>query len=426
MQPFVPPRLNLPLAWGIDLGFPLIVKTVFNLDGIEIDKEDERMLRALRGDRILHFSNHPSHAEPAVAYHVGTVMGSRFHFMASRPIFDWGMGLVGEFIRSLGAFSVLAGAADRDSIKTARGVLARPGGKLVLYPEGMNSGENDSLVPFQSGAIQIAFWGLEDARKQDPAADITILPSFVKYVMSGTQKQIEKDLADSLARLERKLAIEPGEKNLLRRFLTVGRILLERKEVEYKIPTAARQDYNYRVGRVRHAILDAAAERIKLAGYNSRVDAITKIRHLFAITEMLEVGFPDPRLPEIDAETLQAAMREIRHAYDFIVIKPEYLLARPTPERFYEWLYRFESLVFGEDKPRPRRAHLLFARPFQLSAFYEEYKKNKRATVDSLTERLRSELEELLASSRDLTHTIARPYDAGADLAHLYGQTAAR
>ncbi len=420
MQPFIAPRLNLPLTWGVDLCFPLLIKTIFNLDGIDITEEDGRFLRTLRADRLLHFSNHPSHAEPAVAYAVGSRMNARFHYMATRPIFDWGLGLVGEFIRSLGAFSVLAGAADRDSIKTARGVLAVPGGKLVLYPEGMNSGENDNLLPFQPGAVQIAFWGMEDARKRDPGADITILPSFVKYVMSGTPAAIQKDLHESTSRLERTLSIQPGEKNLLRRTLTIGRLLLERKEAEYKIPPGAREDYDYRVGRVRHAILDGVAESIRLESYNPRVDAITKIRHLFAITEMLEVGFPDPRLPEVTPSVLKAAMREIRHAYDFLVMKPEYLLARPTPERFYEWLYRFESLVFGEDRPRPRRARVLFARPFKMSQYYQEYKNNKRGTVDALTARLRNDLDDLLARSRDLTTTIARPYDAGADLAHLY------
>lgn len=88
--------------------------------------------------------------------------------MASRNIFNWGFGIVGEVIKRVGAFSVLSGSADRDAIKMARKVLSEPEGKLVLYPEGMRSGENDNLVPFMPGMAQLAFWGLEDALKKIP------------------------------------------------------------------------------------------------------------------------------------------------------------------------------------------------------------------------------------------------------------------
>src|SRR5690606_8526721 len=113
-----------------------LLRTVQNIDEVVISHQDIEKLRAIRKDRILYCSNHPSTAEPPVAYHVAKVMGSRFHFMASRQVFDWAAGAVGKLISSIGAFSVLAGTADRESIKMARRILASDGGKLVVYPEG--------------------------------------------------------------------------------------------------------------------------------------------------------------------------------------------------------------------------------------------------------------------------------------------------
>ena len=424
-KPFFSPRFVLPLAWSVDMSYSALLKLLFNIDEIVIHETDRQMLRSLQNDRLLHFSNHPTYAEPAIAYYIANEMGARFNYMASRTLFDWYGGAIGEFIRSLGGFSVLAGAADRESLKMARQCLARKRGKLVLYPEGMNNWENDNMVSFQSGAIQIAFWGMEDARKIDPKADITILPSFVKYVMSGPPDKIQKELKDSLSKLERELGINPGDKKLLRRFLTVGRVLLEDKEKEYGITPDPNTKYEERVGNLRHRILDDVAELIQMKGYQRDADVISKIRQLYLIVETVNAGFPDPRLAGVNREIIKAAEKQLRQAYNFSVINPDYLLERPTAERCYEWLYRFEAVVHGEYKLRPRRAHMLFARTFRMSQFYDDYKKDKRGTVEALTRRLRSDLEELLEQSTDLTGTIAKPWDVGADLEHVYPGPAA-
>lgn len=414
MQPFIPPSFNLPLAWAVDFTLPVLLKQVQNLDGVIVKPQDVEMLRSIRHNRLLYFSNHPTQSEPPVSYFVANLMGARFHFMAARQVFEWGGGMVGRLIQSIGAFSVLAGAADRESIKMARSILSQPGGKLVVYPEGEpTSGENDNLLPFQPGAAQLGIWAMEDALKADPAADITILPTFVKYVMSGTEAHLRADLHTAIKRIEQKLGVDPGNRNLLRRFLAAGRVMLETAEKEYGIPMAAEKDYDYRVGRLRHAILDNVAERLGLTSYDKKSDAIVKLRHLLAVLEMISVKFPDPRLPAPSEQDLAWAHRECQKAYDFIVIKPEYLLSRPTAERFYEWIARFETYLFGQTNPRPRRAHVFFARPFNLSEYHADYKKEKKATVERLTARLRGDTQVLLDQAVQLTDPLVRPYDIG-------------
>lgn len=415
MKSFIPPAFNLPLAWIVDAALPALLKNMYNIDEVRISAPDKSMLRNLREERLLYFSNHPSTAEPGIAYHVANVMGARFNYMASRPVFDWGYGAVGQVIRNVGAFSVLAGAADKESLKTARRLLASPNGKLVIYPEGAMSGENDNLLPFMPGASQIGFWGFEDARKIDPLCDVHVLPSFVKYVLKADRSAVEIELREKLRHFEWRLGIEPGRKNLLRRFLTLGRVLLERAEAEYRVPPGSATDWEYRVGRVRHAILDGVAERMQLRGFPTKGDAIAKVRHLFTVTELMEVGSKDPSLPIVDKETLEWARKESKKAYDFIVINPQYLISWPTGERFVEWLGRFESLIQGKSDPRARVAHVLFARPFKLSDYYEDYKKGKRQTVEAITARLRRDMEDLMEKARPLSAPIVPAGDVGVE-----------
>lgn len=414
MQPFIPPSFSLPVAWTIDFSLPTLLRFVHNIDEVVIRPEDIQKLRSLRKERILYCSNHPTTAEPPISYEVAKAMGTRFHYMASRQVFDWGNGMVGKLIQSIGAYSVLAGHGDRESIKMSRAILSAPGGKLVVYPEGEpTSGENDTILPLQSGVAQIGFWGLEDARKKNPQADVTVITAFVKYIYNGTQASILGDLHSALRRIERKLKIDPENRNLLRRFLTVGRVMLEEAEKYYKIAPGSETDWDYRVGRIRHAILDNIADRFEIQGYNYKADAIEKLRFLISVHEMVVVEFPDPRLPEMNKDEQQWVFDECMKAYLFIVTRPLYLIEKPTAERFYEWLARYESYVFNTTRPRSRKAYVSFAEPFELGAYLERYKKNRRATVEEVTARVKKNLEQLRDESLNLSEPVVRPLDLG-------------
>ena len=92
---FISHDINYPFLWGMDLSLPVILKSALNIDGVDISDEDKYTLRSLNKERLLYFSNHPSTIEPPVAYYVANVIGSRFYYMASRNVFNWGFGIVG-------------------------------------------------------------------------------------------------------------------------------------------------------------------------------------------------------------------------------------------------------------------------------------------------------------------------------------------
>ncbi len=422
MQAFIPAKFNSFLLRTADLLFPVLLKAMHNIREIVIQEEDKHMLSQLKNERLLFFSNHPTTAEPPIAYHIANIIGSRFYYMASRQVFNWGGGFVGKAISRMGAFSVIAGINDRESLKMARACLSQPGGKLVLFPEGEpTSGENDSLMPFQEGVAALSFWAFEDAKKVDPNADIVILPSFIRFIIDAKKEKILADLDSSLKKFEKKFSINPGNKNILRRFLTVGKHILLEAEETYNIKNAQSQDFDYRIGRVRHAILNQLADKLKPTNFNYEADAIQKLRVIFAWIEMITINYPDPKLPKLSKKELEYCQREAIKAFDFIVIKRDYLLSRPTPERFYEWLTRYESYVFGE-KPRalggvpshlPRKAYVFFAKPYKLSEFYGNYKKAKKETIQNMLKKLRQDLQQLLDETLDMTQPLFKPYDIG-------------
>lgn len=415
---FIPPKKSRFVPWAASVLFFPLLKLMHNIRKIEISPQDRERLKSYKGKRLLFFSNHPTTAEPPIVFYLSQIVGEPFYYMASRQVFNWQGGAIGFFIRRLGAFSVIAGIADRESLRMAKEILSRPSGKLVIFPEGEpTSGENDNLMPFQSGVVQLGFWGLDEAKKLDKEADIEVIYCFMKYVLDVPKEIILKDLDKSLTKIEKKLGLEKKDKHILHRFLTIGRVLLEKAEKDYQVEVSPDKDFDYRVGRLRHAMLDAIARRLKVNPYGPNDDAITKWRKIFALIELLELEYPDPKLPKVSRADIQWAHKQANLVFDFIAIKRDYILSYPSAERLYEWLDRFESYLYNK-VPRalggvphhlPRRAHLLFAEPFRLSQYYTTDRAKRRNAIEELTKNLRQEMEKLVEKALPLTPPLFTP-----------------
>lgn len=409
IKSFIPAKFNLPALWFTDLTLPVLNKMLHNLESIEISETDQKTLKTFQKERLLYISNHPTTKEPGIAYHAANIMGSRFHYMAAREVFEWGFGFVGDFIQSIGAYSVLAGAPDRESLKASREILATPGGKLALFPEGEpTSGMNDTLLPFQPGVAQLGFWGLEDALKKDPNAKIWILPTFVKYRMTASISSMQKDIDLAITKMEEKFGITKTGKDILHRFLSVGKRMIEREEKEYGVPVeeSRADDFDYRLGRMRHAMLDNIARKAKIPKWDNDANAIEKLRRILSVLEMVSVGMADPNgeLPSLEMATW--ARNAATKAYDFITIQTAYIKELPSAERLYEFLYRYENELFGEFKPRPHKAVVRFGTPFTINEYLSSYKEDKKKTLDVITERLRKELQTMLVEEKSKSNPL--------------------
>ncbi len=383
----------------MDASIKSLLQIVHNIDDVIISEKDKETLKSLQKERLIYISNHPSTREPPIAYVIGNLLYSRFHYMAAREVFDWGYGLVGKVIQSIGAYSIIAGTADRESLKATRSILAAPAGKLVLFPEGEpTGGENDNLLPFQMGVTQLGFWGYEDAIKMDANAEIYVLPAFVKYRMIGSSRDIQKDVDKSLDRMESHFGLEKKGKTAMHRLLSIGKQMILENEKQFGITPEDSQSFDYRIGQLRHKILNFVADSVGLKKFNKEANAIEKLRTILSTFEMVSLGLPDPKKELPSLEAAKWGRKQCQKAYDFITIQTSYLSEFPSAERLYEWIYRFETELFGSTKPRPTRAYVTFSKPIQLSEKYKEYKtsKNKKEVVEQLTVEFREKIQELL------------------------------
>jgi hypothetical protein len=294
--------------------------------------------------------------------------------------------------------------SDKDSLRATREILSTPEGKLVLFPEGEpTSGLNDTLLPFQPGVAQLGFWGYEDTIKKDPNANLTILPIFIKYKMNQNEEWMRKDLDLSLAVLESKMNLTKQGKTIIERFLSIGKRLIEKEEREYGIQVDNPDDFDFRMGKIRHTILDNVANKIELPKYDLKDNAITKLRKILSFLELATLDLENSKENKPQSDVAKWARKAAQKAYDFITMEINYIKELPSAERLYEWLYRYEQEILGETKMRPHIAKVRLSNPIFLKQLYDGYKKDKKKMVQDITIELRTKLDDLLEDEKSLS-----------------------
>ena len=386
---------------------PVLIKTRYNITGIEITPEDKRLVLEARDPRLLFCFNHPTSAEPPLTYALGVELGLDFKYVTP---FEQVAGLRGEV--SPGSHRFQDRPPGREFIQAFLKLQSEEKVRLVAFPEGgITSGENDFLMPYQESLFRIALRDLRDSSEGEPGADFGIVPGFIKYVIRAEDNEIKNYLLWSLQKLEDKSGLKSGQGNLLERFLEFGKNLLELTEREYGISTGAEGDFDERVERIRHVILDRAAETLDARDYPADADAITKLHRLQIFMGSLMMHSQEQG---VWREHPGEVHRELMKTYNFIAIHSGYLRENPTPERFFEWLTRFESHLL-EKRPRelggepfhlPTQAYVLFGAPFRLSQYYERAGSNRKKAATDAVRRLRKETLTLMERARGLSQAL--------------------
>jgi len=88
-------------------------------------------------------------------------LGEEFNYLATKEVFER-RPLVGWLAQRLGDYSIVRGTPYRSSFRMTRQLLVAGTRWLVIFPEGHTCWQNDSVMPFQQGTAQLAFWAYEN------------------------------------------------------------------------------------------------------------------------------------------------------------------------------------------------------------------------------------------------------------------------
>ncbi|MBC7996636.1 MAG: 1-acyl-sn-glycerol-3-phosphate acyltransferase, partial [Leptolyngbya sp.] len=279
MLDFRPPKDSPLLLNFIKLCSPAYKK--IGLGGLQLKIQEGALQRfqKLKGKRTMVCPNHSNRHDPQTMFFFGQTAGECFNYVAAREVFEWDGGMNGWWLQRIGAYSVVRGAPDRESFKTTKRILCEGKRKLVLFPEGEISRQNDTLLPLETGAAQLSFWGLEEVDKQASEEHVYILPVALKYTYTG---DIKPKLSETLSVLEEKLSVtrQPDSK-LYQRLMAVAAKLISLLESEYDKKPAKDATLNDRITSLRESILHRMAGylNVELPKSGKPLDAVRLFRN---------------------------------------------------------------------------------------------------------------------------------------------------
>ena len=384
---FYPPKLNRPFVWSLQKLAPWLVRWRFGMELI-ISSDPTVQLEPLKPRSCLLVCNHPSFHDPKAIFLLSARLGEPFYYLTAYEQFR---GLQGWLYQRLGAYSIRRGSADRDSIAQTLTLLQQPGVKLMVFPEGGCSFQNDTVMPFRPGAIQMALQAMARQVKQGEAVpDLYVIPISLKYRYTGRMTPV---ISRTLKRLEKGLGL-PTKGDFYQRLRAVAEAVLIRCEQEAQLEPKDAEDWNQRIINLKAEILDRCETRL---GLTPTIGEPNRER-VYRILNTLNAKSDLPDL-ENGSDTWDAMFRAVMKVLNFDAIYDGYVAAKPTPERFLDTLIRLEREVFQIDQPPAKGHRQAFVRvgaPVNLKDYYAAYRADRTATVTELTHQIQQTVQKNL------------------------------
>jgi 1-acyl-sn-glycerol-3-phosphate acyltransferase len=384
MSEFYPPKLNPVFVRLCQSVAPLLGYWQYRMT-LEVDNSSLEKVAAIQDHRMLLLCNHPTYHDWIAVFLLSARLGEVFHYLAAIERFK---GSEGRFLQTLGAYSIRRGLADRSSVAQTLELLTQPQCRLVVFPEGGCSFQNDTVMPFRVGAVQMAFQAMNKLVKRGEALpDLYTVPISLKYRYTGNMHQV---IEETLKRLEKALQISPKSSDFYDRLRTVAEEVLVGFEQDYNLNTQETPilPWNDRIQCLKTQVLQQCEQKLGMTAAPGEPmrERVYRIQHLLESRE-------DTRTTD---EAIQKATVRL---LNFDAIYDGYVAAAPTPERFLETLIRLEREVFGIGQPPPkgdRKVIIRIGEPVNLKDYFERYQQNRSETVTTLVEQLRQNVQSLL------------------------------
>ena len=383
MLDFKPPKLNTTAVQIAQSLMPLVNRLFLKGLTLDIDAESIARLKIVDGHPTVLSPNHASRADPAVIFFLSKQLSQQYYYMTARETFDKGKfgGLRSFLLQRFGAYSIVRGTADRNAFRTTRELLFEGNWPLVIFAEGEISRQNDTVMRFERGIIQLCFWALDDMAKAEIDKPLYVVPIGIKY---HYPQDMWDDIDGALAELEEHI-LPPADRTPIERYerlRRIGIVIFKTLAAEYQYKVDETVPLDVHIQKLKEQILSHAE---KIIGMPSEADVLTRVRTLKNLVDA-EVYRDIEQMTEYERKIHEELLQKFQQFYpdlerliNFIAISDGYVAEEQSPERFLEVIIRLEREVFGTSKMRgPRVASVRVGEPKNLREYYATYKAEKR------------------------------------------------
>lgn len=382
---FYPPKLN-PLLVRIcqSLSYPF-AHCFYHLH-LKIDDSCIDKLKSLGDKRIVLLPNHSTFDDAISLHLLSARWGELFHYLVAYDSFE---GFLKEFLPRMGCYSIQRGVGDRASIAQTLKLLQQPDIRLTIFPEGGCSFQNDTVMPFRTGAVQLPFQALSKlVKSEETIPDFYLVPISIKYIY---KEDMTEEIERTLSHLEKHLNISSSTTEFYTRLRMVGEKILVRLEKEYGLePSSSNDNWTKRLNRLKFHVLAICEDKLDITPPPE-----TPVRErVYKIQSVLEERAQN--WTEIEGETYNFISKATFRLLNFDAIYDGYVADFPTPERYLDTLTRLERAIFNIDQPKPKANRNVYIRvgdAVNLKDHFESYKENRTETIEKLTNELQNRVQ---------------------------------
>ena len=263
---FIPPEQSPWLVRSLQSVSYLVAYFAYKFR-LVIKEEDVAKARAIADSRVVYLPNHSNLDDAVVVFQLSARIGQMFHYVVAIEAFR---GTIGKLMQKVGAYSIRRGVGDRSSIIQTLKILQQPKCKLVIFPEGGCSYQNDTVIPFRTGAVELSLKAIEKIVKQEGAVpDLYLVPVSLKYCYPHATAA---DVSQALTGLEAALSLVSQGDNYSR-LRAIAEKVLTSLEAEYHVTPDNTGDWNQRLQNLRSRMLNYCEEKLDLTARNELRDS---------------------------------------------------------------------------------------------------------------------------------------------------------
>lgn len=352
---------------------------------LRVSDADLGKIRALGDARIVFMPNHPTFDDGLVMFLLSAQLGEIFNYLVAYENFTEQLA---SFLQKTGCYSIRRGLGDRRSIAHTLELLKGERSRMVIFPEGGCSFQNDAIMPFRTGAIQLPFQAMQAIAKQTgefPPCYLVPISIKYRYLKAG-----ETIIQRSLSNLEEKLQITPADLELYSRLRGIAAVVMQNLEAEYALTPAPDDDWNDRIKRIRNQALQLCETELGLT-FPDEFPLRERVYKMQAL--LIEKADGENSL---DLKTYETLYQTTVRLLNFDEIYDGYVGAYPSNERFIDTLTRLEREVFRVEIPKPKGLHegwLRVGKPINLQDYAAQYQGDRPGTVQQITEMMQYEVQ---------------------------------
>ncbi len=388
MLDFVKPRTSYPLVTFAKIMWPLYIVAKYGRLRLQLSDEVEETFKRLSRKRVIICPNHSHKLDPDVMFGISREVKQHFNFLAAREIFGSYRSRKYRWMQKLGCFSIERGVADIQAVKAIHDLLLSDEDcKLVMFPEGEVSHQNDYLMNLEDGVERIALSTLKDLKKTEPQSTIYIIPLIMKYKFS---KDIWPDIYANLARVEAHLELTPETNEpvnvRLKNCLNKG---LDRLEARHSVPEKS-NDLETRLSNLRERLIAISQEylKAKLPDNAGQVTRLHILRNSFAHNQ-----FSDGMDLELSEED-RVYYEQLRLATHTVAIGEHSFKKNHDPEDAAELVNLLEEAIFGKITLRmPDIVLVGTGKEIDIADYLKDFEVKKAKGVQALKEELSSRMK---------------------------------